>query len=39
MYVIQKVLAVLYYYSYKRAAYKLGDTKYYQDSEWLRESR
>lgn len=37
LYVLQKLLAVGYYYSYKRAALRLGDLKYYEDSEWLRK--
>lgn len=36
LYVVQKMLAVLYYYLYKRAALRLGDPKYYEDSDWLR---
>lgn len=36
LYIVQKLLAVGYYYSYKRAALKLGDMKYYEDSVWLR---
>lgn len=37
MYVIQKLVAVVYYYFYKRAALRLGDTKYYEDGPWLRK--
>ena len=37
LYVVQKMLAVLYYYLYKRAALRLGDPKYYEDSDWLRK--
>ena len=37
MYVLQKLLAVGYYYLYKRAALRLGNPKYYEDSEWLRK--
>lgn len=29
--------AILYYYFYKRTALKLGDPKFYQESEWLRD--
>ena len=36
LYILQKLVAVLYYYSYKRAALKLGNMKYYEDSDWLR---
>ena len=28
--------AVLYYYFYKRTALRLGDPRFYQDSEWIR---
>lgn len=37
MYILQKLLAVVYYYMYKRTALKLGDPKYYEDSAWLRK--
>lgn len=37
LYVLQKLLAVVYYYLYKRAALRLGDPKYYEDSDWLRK--
>lgn len=37
LYVLQKLLAVVYYYLYKRAALRLGDSKYYEDSTWLRK--
>jgi len=36
LYVIQRIIAVAYYYSYKRAALKLGNMKYYENSDWLR---
>ena len=36
LYVVQKVMAIVYYYFYKRAAMRLGNRKYYEDSEWLR---
>ena len=29
--------AVLYYYFYKRTALRLGDPRFYKDSEWLRQ--
>ncbi|KAK3585543.1 hypothetical protein CHS0354_022954 [Potamilus streckersoni] len=35
LYVIQRTGAVLYYYFYKRTALKLGDPRFYQDSEWI----
>lgn len=37
VYVLQKMCAVLYYYMYKRTALKLGDPKFYEDSDWLRK--
>lgn len=36
LYVIQKLGAVMYYYSYKRTALRLGDPRFYQDSQWIR---
>ncbi|XP_074662085.1 transmembrane protein 138-like [Tubulanus polymorphus] len=36
LYVIQKSVAVLYYYFYKRTALRLGDHRFYEDSQWLR---
>ncbi|XP_035689929.1 transmembrane protein 138-like isoform X2 [Branchiostoma floridae] len=36
MFVFQRVGAVLYYYFYKRTALRLGDPRFYQDSDWLR---
>ena len=35
--VIQKLVAILYYYVYKRAALRLGNPKYYDNSEWFRK--
>lgn len=37
LYVLQKLVSVLYYYLYKRAALRLADSKYYEDSDWLRK--
>lgn len=37
LYVFQKLMAVVYYYLYKRAAFQLGDSKFYVDSNWLRK--
>ena len=37
LYVLQRLLALVYYYTYKRAAMRLGDSKYYEDSNWLRK--
>ncbi|XP_078000135.1 transmembrane protein 138-like [Glandiceps talaboti] len=36
LYVFQRVVAVFYYYFYKRTSYRLGDPRFYQDSAWLR---
>lgn len=36
LFVIQRTSAVLYYHFYKRTALKLGDPRFYQDSEWIR---
>ncbi|RDD41164.1 Transmembrane protein 138 [Trichoplax sp. H2] len=37
LYVVHRVASVFYYYFYKRMALKLGDPRYYKDSEWLRK--
>lgn len=37
LFVFQRVGAVLYYYFYKRTALRLGDPRFYKDSQWLRE--
>ncbi|XP_071825465.1 transmembrane protein 138-like [Apostichopus japonicus] len=37
LYVLQRVGAVLYYYYYKRTALRLGDPRFYKDSDWLRQ--
>ena len=37
VHVLQKLLAIVYYYLYKRAALRLGHTKYYENSEWFRK--
>lgn len=37
VYVLHKVVAVVYYYMYKRAALRLGDSQFYEDSPLLRE--
>ncbi len=37
VYVLQKLFAVVYYFLYKRAALRLGNYKYYEDSNWLRK--
>ncbi|MBN3283495.1 TM138 protein, partial [Polyodon spathula] len=36
LFVFQRLMAVLYYYFYKRTAECLGDTRLYEDSAWLR---
>ncbi len=37
LYALQKIMAVVFYYFHKRAALRLGDSKYYEDSEWIRK--
>uniref|UniRef100_A0A0K0ET23 Transmembrane protein 138 n=1 Tax=Strongyloides stercoralis TaxID=6248 RepID=A0A0K0ET23_STRER len=37
LYVIHRVTAILYYYNYKKAALVLGDPKFYNDNNWLRD--
>ncbi|CAL8244019.1 unnamed protein product [Lota lota] len=37
LFVFQRVVAVLYYYFYKRTTEYLGDPRLYEDSPWLRE--
>ncbi|XP_060119266.1 transmembrane protein 138 [Heteronotia binoei] len=37
LFVFQRLVAVLYYYFYKRTAVRLGDPRFYQDSLWLRK--
>ncbi|CAH3122295.1 transmembrane protein 138 [Pocillopora verrucosa] len=37
LFVFQRVGAVLYYYFYKRTALRLGDPRFYKDSQWLRQ--
>ncbi|XP_004469387.1 transmembrane protein 138 isoform X1 [Dasypus novemcinctus] len=37
LFVLQRLAAVLYCYSYKRTAVRLGDPRFYQDSLWLRK--
>ncbi|KAG7283743.1 hypothetical protein CRUP_034367, partial [Coryphaenoides rupestris] len=37
LFVFHRVVAVLYYYFYKRTAEHLGDPRLYEDSPWLRE--
>ncbi|XP_075044059.1 transmembrane protein 138 [Mixophyes fleayi] len=36
LFVLQRFVAVLYFYFYKRTALNLGDSCYYRDSLWLR---
>ncbi|CAM1302694.1 TMEM138 (predicted) [Pycnogonum litorale] len=36
LFVIHRLLAVFYYYFYKRTALKISDPKFYHDSEWIR---
>ncbi|XP_060626939.1 transmembrane protein 138 [Anolis sagrei] len=37
LFVFQRLVAVLYYYFYKRTAVHLGDPRFYRDSLWLRK--
>lgn len=37
LYVIQRTAAVAYYYFYKRSSLKLGDPRFYQESDWIRK--
>ncbi|XP_029439067.1 transmembrane protein 138 [Rhinatrema bivittatum] len=37
LFVFQRLVAVLYYYFYKRTAVCLGDPRFYEDSLWLRK--
>nr|XP_033783886.1 transmembrane protein 138 [Geotrypetes seraphini]XP_033783887.1 transmembrane protein 138 [Geotrypetes seraphini]XP_033783888.1 transmembrane protein 138 [Geotrypetes seraphini]XP_033783889.1 transmembrane protein 138 [Geotrypetes seraphini] len=37
LFVFQRLVAVLYYYFYKRTAVCLGDPHFYEDSLWLRK--
>ena len=37
VYVLHKLVAVVFYYVYKRAALRLGDSQYYEDSPLLRD--
>ncbi|XP_077423748.1 transmembrane protein 138 [Vanacampus margaritifer] len=38
LFVFQRIVAVLYYYLYKRTAEYMGDPRLYVDSLWLREA-
>lgn len=37
LFIIQRTAAVFYYYFYKRTCLKLGDPRFYQDSEWIKK--
>lgn len=37
LFVFQRLVAVFYYYFYKRTALCLGDPRFYEDSLWLRQ--
>ena len=37
VYVLHKLVAIVFYYMYKRAALRLGDSQYYEDSPLLRD--
>lgn len=36
LFIIQRTAAVFHYYFYKRTCLKLGDPRFYQDSEWIK---
>lgn len=38
MYAVHKISAVGYYYIHKRAAYRLSDPHYYEESEWTQRN-
>ncbi|XP_063988269.1 transmembrane protein 138 isoform X1 [Diachasmimorpha longicaudata] len=35
LYAVHRTVAVLYYYFYKRAAFKIGDPRFYEGSRWV----
>ncbi|KAI6184342.1 hypothetical protein M3Y97_00585900 [Aphelenchoides bicaudatus] len=37
IYVLQRIVALPYYFLYKRTSFLLSDPKYHSDSDWLRE--
>ncbi|CAF0864169.1 unnamed protein product [Brachionus calyciflorus] len=37
LYVLQRSCAIIYYYMFKRTAYRLSDSRFYEDSDWLRK--
>ncbi|OCT83902.1 transmembrane protein 138 [Xenopus laevis] len=37
LFVLQRFVAVLYFYFYKRTALSMGDSRFYHDSLWLRK--
>ncbi|CAH1800224.1 unnamed protein product [Owenia fusiformis] len=37
IFALQKIVSVLYYYFYKRTALRLGDPRFYEESEWVRQ--
>ncbi|XP_065829702.1 transmembrane protein 138-like [Oscarella lobularis] len=37
LFVIQRLVGVAYYYSYLKTMLKLGDEKYYRNSDWLKK--
>ena len=38
MYVLHKLIAVVFYYTYKRGVYRLSDRQLYSDSQWMRQN-
>lgn len=37
LFIIQRTAAVFHYYFYKRTCLKLGDPRFYQDSDWIKK--
>ncbi|CAH8605378.1 unnamed protein product [Schistosoma curassoni] len=37
LYAFQRTWSVLYYFLYKRTIYRLGDSRYYEDCEWIKK--
>ncbi|KAK6103039.1 Transmembrane protein 138 family protein [Brugia pahangi] len=37
LYILQRITAILYYFTYKRTILLLSNPKYHHDSEWIRE--
>ncbi|KAH8874295.1 Transmembrane protein 138 [Schistosoma japonicum] len=37
LFAFQRIWSVLYYFFYRRTIFRLGDYRYYEDSEWIKE--